>query len=138
MNKLKGFDSAKKLETFQPKLAYLNFDLVNKTIKIPPNLHIIATMNTSDNSIYHMDTAFKRRWDWEFYDINSKTVAEPGIAFIIILKMKQTLKIRNILILFKKVKLFLLNLIITIFVGLKINKLVTILLRASRIKLAMR
>ena len=79
--KLKGFDSAKKLETFQPKLAYLNFDLVNKTIKIPPNLHIIATMNTSDNSIYHMDTAFKRRWDWEFIDINSKTVAEPGIAF---------------------------------------------------------
>ena len=68
-------------ETFQPKFAYLNFDLVNKTIKIPPNLHIIATMNTSDNSIYHMDTAFKRRWDWEFIDIESKSIKDEQIAF---------------------------------------------------------
>ncbi len=79
--KLKGFDNAKKLETFQPKLAYLNFDLVNKTIKIPPNLHIIATMNTSDSSIYHMDTAFKRRWEWQFINVDSKLVKTHGIVF---------------------------------------------------------
>ena len=79
--KLKGFDNAKKLETFQPKLSYLNFDLVNKTIKIPPNLHIIATMNTSDSSIYHMDTAFKRRWEWQFIDVDSNLIQEQGIAF---------------------------------------------------------
>lgn len=38
-------------------------------IKIPPNLHLVATMNTSDNSICFMDNAFKRRWDWEFLNI---------------------------------------------------------------------
>ncbi len=59
-------EGVKQLETLQKKIEFLGFDLVNKVIKIPPNLSILATMNTSDNSIYFMDSAFKRRWDWEF------------------------------------------------------------------------
>ena len=39
--------------------------LVQKKIYIPPNLSIVCTINTSDESIYYLDTAFKRRWDWQ-------------------------------------------------------------------------
>ena len=73
--------SGRTLKDLNKKITFLNFDLVNKTIKLPPNLHIIATMNTSDNSIYHMDTAFKRRWEWQFIDVDSNIVHESGIAF---------------------------------------------------------
>ena len=40
--------------------------LQQRRINIPHNLSILATINTSDESIYYLDSAFKRRWDWEY------------------------------------------------------------------------
>lgn len=37
-------------------------------IRLPPNLSILATMNTSDQNVFALDNAFQRRWDMELVE----------------------------------------------------------------------
>lgn len=50
----------------------------NEPIKLPPNLTIVATMNTSDQNVFTMDTAFQRRWQMKHipnkFDFNTAHV----------------------------------------------------------------
>lgn len=41
-----------------------------KRIRIPNNMFIWATMNSADQGVFPMDTAFKRRWSFEYIGIN--------------------------------------------------------------------
>src|SRR5699024_6021718 len=50
----------------------------SKKIFLPSNLFVLGTVNTSDQNVFVMDTAFKRRFEFEYMDTNKVAVDSEG------------------------------------------------------------
>ncbi len=60
----------------------------NHEVRIPSNLSIIATMNTSDQNVFVLDTAFQRRWEMRLVpnvlkdgELASSEIAHTGVTW---------------------------------------------------------
>lgn len=74
-----GISTSEDIKEFLKKNEIENIE----KIKIPENLYILATMNTSDQSLYPLDSAFKRRWEMEYIkiDYNHQKIKDIKIMY---------------------------------------------------------
>ena len=77
-----------KYPDFDPFIPKENFELYKENIgiRLPPNFSIFATMNTSDQNVFKLDNAFKRRFDLELipnvFDLSNPDLKEQKTLII--------------------------------------------------------
>lgn len=53
-----------------------------REIRIPSNMYIWATMNSADQGVFPLDTAFKRRWDYDYIGIDENAEKMADVCFL--------------------------------------------------------
>lgn len=66
----RGADGCSEYGVSNENVASYVYNDVTTKIKIPGNLFVLATMNTSDQNVFTLDTAFKRRWAMRMIENN--------------------------------------------------------------------
>lgn len=56
-------------------------EYVSEGIKIPSNMNIVATMNSADQGVNFLDSAFKRRWNYKYKKINIGNAVHKDVPF---------------------------------------------------------
>ncbi|TCL60534.1 dynein-related subfamily AAA family protein [Kineothrix alysoides] len=66
-----SFEPSRDLKEYLASIVGMKF-YIEKGISIPSNMNIVATMNSADQGVKPMDSAFKRRWNFHYVRINIK------------------------------------------------------------------
>lgn len=63
-------NSSQDIKNYLNESVHLDVAYCDK-LAIPSNMYIWATMNSADQGVFPLDTAFKRRWEFEYFSVNN-------------------------------------------------------------------